>query len=592
LVFNPDGTPEATNFADIYFNRGGGLAESEAVFVAGCGLPQAWVGRQTYTIAELGFGTGLNALAAWRAWRAHRQPGAILHFVSIEAHPMARADAARALAAFPEMADLANRLLARWPVQAFGPQRLWFEADGFCLTVHVAEASVALARLDGRIDAWFLWTPEIFAQIAALSAPGARLATYSTAGHVRRGLTAAGFAVEKRPGFGAKRERLEGRLRAEAAPNAHPFAPAPQSLIILGAGIAGAWLSAAARRRGLSTLLLDAAPGPASGASGNPAALLMPRLDRADTGQSRMFLAAYLAALDGYASLGADAYAPIGVIETARAGRADALADLLADPPLPDELFCAHSDGALHAKAGLVFPKAAIARLIDGTQTRYGVKIARLAQESHGWTVYGAEGAPIAAAQALVLANGPGLNAFAQTAVLPIEWSRGQIEWGPAAQAAPGPARAGGPYAAPYGDGLLFGATFDKMAAETAVAPDAPSRSENLKSLAALAPDWAARIDPDRLVSRASLRAATPDRAPIAGPAPDANALSPNGEVAHLPGLYLLGGLGARGFLLSPLLAETIVSRLMGETSALDREALAAIDPARFLLRAMRRSRR
>ena len=107
--------------------------------------------------------------------------------------------AARALARFPEVADLAEPLLAQWPVRAYAPQRLWVECDGFALTLLTGEAETTLAGMRGAFDAWFLdgfaparnasmWSPAVFAHIARLSAPGARAATFSVAGAVRRGL--------------------------------------------------------------------------------------------------------------------------------------------------------------------------------------------------------------------------------------------------------------------------------------------------------------------------------------------------------------------------------------------------------------------
>jgi tRNA 5-methylaminomethyl-2-thiouridine biosynthesis bifunctional protein len=49
--------------------------------------------------------------------------------------------------------------------------------------------------------------------VAQRSAPGARAATYTVAGQVRRDLALAGFTVERKPGFGAKRQRLEAVRR-------------------------------------------------------------------------------------------------------------------------------------------------------------------------------------------------------------------------------------------------------------------------------------------------------------------------------------------------------------------------------------------
>ena len=57
-------------------------------------------------------------------------------------------------------------------------------------------------------------------------------------------------------------------------------------------------------------------------------------------------------------------------------------------------------------------------------------------------------------------------------------------------------------------------------------------------------PALAARLAGAPLSSRASIRAATPDRLPLAGAVPGAG-----------PGLFVLGGLGSRGFCAAPLLA-------------------------------------
>ena len=43
------------------------------------------------------------------------------------------------------------------------------------------------------------------AEVARHTAPGGTAATYTAAGHVRRALEAAGFAVTRAPGFGRKR---------------------------------------------------------------------------------------------------------------------------------------------------------------------------------------------------------------------------------------------------------------------------------------------------------------------------------------------------------------------------------------------------
>ena len=80
-------------------------------------------------------------------------PHAQLHISTIEAFPLAREDAARALAAFPEIADLAAPLIECWPVRAYAPQRLWFADDGFSLTLHIGDAVDVLKGMGGAFDA-------------------------------------------------------------------------------------------------------------------------------------------------------------------------------------------------------------------------------------------------------------------------------------------------------------------------------------------------------------------------------------------------------------------------------------------------------
>lgn len=206
-----DGVPFSARFGDPYFSRSDGLAESRHVFLAGNGLPARF--RDGFHIAELGFGTGLNLLAAWSAWRASGQRGP-LTYTSFELAPLSPAEMARAHGAWPELAALSGeflRLAEGRPV------------PDLALQVIRGDAAETLPRWTGRADAWFLdgfsparnpdlWSPGLMAGVAGRTAPGGTFATYSAAGHVRRALAAAGFLVEKVPGYGAKKHMTRGRL--------------------------------------------------------------------------------------------------------------------------------------------------------------------------------------------------------------------------------------------------------------------------------------------------------------------------------------------------------------------------------------------
>jgi len=276
----PD-APRSRRFDDIYFSTEGGLDETRAVYLAGCGLPDAWRDRRRFVVGELGFGTGLNILALLELWRREQPRGARLHIFSVEAYPLSRDDAQQALGAWPQLADLAGPLLARWPTSE-GFHRIDFPDLGATLDLAIMEAAEALRAWRGRADAWFLdgfapsrnpemWRDEVLDLVAKRSAPGARAATFTIAGAVRRGLEAAGFEIARRPGFGRKAERLEATLPGGPQPDR-----ASPRVLIVGAGIAGAALARAFKARGVTpTLICDEGVA----ASGNPAALVTPGFD-------------------------------------------------------------------------------------------------------------------------------------------------------------------------------------------------------------------------------------------------------------------------------------------------------------------------
>lgn len=208
------GVPVSRRFQDPFYSLEDGLAETRHVFLGGNGLPARF--RDGLHIAELGFGTGLNVAAALLAWRAAGIPGR-LHVTSFEAFPLPPEEAEKALAVFPETAPALPLILAA--LAGEGP----VEEGDITLTLIRGDARATLPAWTGRADAWFLdgfsparnpelWEPALLADVAHRTAPGGTCATYSAAGDVRRALAAAGFTVERRPGFGRKRHMTAGRL--------------------------------------------------------------------------------------------------------------------------------------------------------------------------------------------------------------------------------------------------------------------------------------------------------------------------------------------------------------------------------------------
>ena len=216
VAWNAGRVPVSTRFDDPYFSLEDGLAETRHTFLAGNDLPGRFA--PGFRVAELGFGTGLNMLATLLAFEAASAPGP-LHFTSFEAYPMEADDIARALAAFPEAEAVAGGFLEAW-----GRGARQFALGAIEVEVVVGDARETLPGWPGLADAWYLdgfspaknpelWGPELMAGVGGHTAPGGSFATYTAAGFVRRGLEAAGFAVERRPGFGRKRHMSVGLKR-------------------------------------------------------------------------------------------------------------------------------------------------------------------------------------------------------------------------------------------------------------------------------------------------------------------------------------------------------------------------------------------
>ena len=215
IIWRGESVPVSVRFNDPYFSIAGGLSEKRHVFLRGNGLPERF--RDRFHIAELGFGTGLNVLAAWDLWRKHGQSGR-LHITSFEAFPLHAADLAKSLAVWVELQPLADQLIAVWKNGSFV-----HEFDNLTLKIIIGDARETLPNWQAKADGWFLdgfspaknpelWSADLMQQVAAHTATNGTFATYTAAGHVRRALASAGFRVEKVQGFATKKHMIQGKL--------------------------------------------------------------------------------------------------------------------------------------------------------------------------------------------------------------------------------------------------------------------------------------------------------------------------------------------------------------------------------------------
>ena len=215
------GTPRNTCYDDVYFSADNGLQETEFVFLKQNELPQRWRQADRFVIAETGFGTGLNLFATMKQWLQHAPAHAGLHYISIEHQPVAPSDIARLAGRWPELQPLVDELLLLYPPPVPGMHRLDLADGRVRLHLIFDDVEAALEQIDHKADAWFLdgfaparneamWSRELMEQVFCHTLPGGSFATYTAAGWVRRNLQAAGFTIEKRPGFAGKRDMTIG----------------------------------------------------------------------------------------------------------------------------------------------------------------------------------------------------------------------------------------------------------------------------------------------------------------------------------------------------------------------------------------------
>ncbi len=600
-----DGLPYSTRFGDVYFSADSGLEETRHVFLDGNRLRERFAALrpgESFAIGETGFGTGLNFLCARRLFEQVAPVGASLDFFSVENFPLSDEELRAALALWPALGAEADALLTRWRRRVPGWNRWSFAGGRVRLTLAWGDVTDVLPEVAGGVDAWFLdgfspaKNPEMWAQpvldgIARSSRSGATLATYTSAGWVRRGLQQAGFEVERVPGFGRKREMTRGMLKAPAEYDAClPKRAAPASALVIGGGLAGCAAAHALAQRGVAVMLVERAPMLASAASGNPVGILHARFGAGMNALHRFVLAAYghaLALLDEVLPVDGVQRAECGVLQLATPEAEAWRIAKLAAKEWPQNLFkivdaqeASHLAGVETAHGGLWFPgggwvvpPSVCERLASHPRItlQFGREITALTQTASGWRA--SDGAWHLEAQQVVVCGAHQARRLAQLADFPLQPVRGQISEVPAT-AASGQMRAvvcGEGYCTPAVAGRhVAGATtiFDDESVELRAA----EHVDNLAKVAAHMPalfDALGSPDGAVLTGRAAVRCSLPGATPAVG------------EVA--PGLYCSLAHGTRGLLTAGIAGETIAATMCGQIAPLPRSVVAALDPRRLV---------
>ena len=569
-----------------------------------------------HVILDTDFGDGARFLEAWAEWRADAGKGP-LHYLAIAPH----APAADALAS--------SQLAAVWPSLVPGFHRIVLDEGRITLDLLIGALDAMLPQIAARVDEFYLpasldlsatvQPPPLLRALARLARQGATLLAHAPDEALVWALTRVGFACSLVPGTQDLSAVFSGRRSHAAASSASlsPMSSQQRRAIVIGAGLAG---SAACERlcaHGWDVTLIERHEQPAQEASGNLAGIFMPLLSKDDNIPTRLSRAAFLYALRHWQQLGgvgtAFDGARCGVLQLARdTAHARVQQDVIESGNYPsayarwlDVEQASATLGSRTPHGGWLFEQGGWARPASLCQTMLdacGARLQRvfaaeaLALERSGeeWLVRAADGATIAQAPTVILANGTGARALAQSADLPLQALRGQVTHLAAQQAPNLPlVVCREAYVTPAANGIVSaGATYDNDS-DTGLRAD--SQQENMTRLAEILGDAAdlSALAAAPLAGRVGFRCAAPDRLPLVGALPDypsAGRLEHLHEVPRHPGLHGLLGYASRGLIWAPLMAELLVAQLEGAPLPLESTLAAALDPGRFLLKQRRRS--
>lgn len=635
-------TPVSTTFDDMYFNVQAGLAESRHVFLQGNQLETRFrqLSENTFTIAETGFGTGLNFLAARELWLKTAPADAQLHFISVEKHPLRKDDLQQALSHWPELNSGSTQLIERYPLPVPGFHRLRLDGGRVNLTLMLMDAAEAYAQMSATVDAWFLdgfapsknpemWNSALFSQIGRLSAPGTTLATFTAAGFVRRGLQDVGFEIAKVPGFGQKREMVTALFRTDGNSATGEYASEtpwydrpesttrPEEIIVIGAGVAGCATARAFAERGIKVTLLERNPEIAQEGSGNRQGALYAKLPVSHNTQGQLHLSGLLYSdrllreadpdrsfwsdcgllqlaandkeLDRQQALIEKTQFDASIVQAIAHDEASALAGMEVGAP-----------GLYMPKGGWVAPQELCAYLLKHplVELRCNTQVHSLAQnpDDLSWQVQLAEGNPITAGT-VILCTAAETKQLNQTAYLPIKPIRGQTTIAAADKQLNTVVCADG-YVSPSREGqYCFGATFDLHDLSLEVRTE--DHDKNLAKLRNSVPTLADEIDTAKLEGKTAYRCSTADYLPITGGVPDYEAFVEDyaklrvdrkwkfdsAPPQHLKGLYINVGHGSKGLITAPLCGEVLAALICNEPAPVEKELLDALNPARFIIK-------
>jgi tRNA 5-methylaminomethyl-2-thiouridine biosynthesis bifunctional protein len=493
----------------------------------------------------------LAFIQLWAAWQAAADRPRILHVVAHCEYAPELADISSALHACSSDAALqalAQQLIDQWWGLLPGQHRLRFENAQVCLTLHIGQAAIDMANTAHSL--------------------------YSNAPQQ----------------VASNNSQHPTSTDTLATNNANP------SVIVIGAGIAGAATARALALRGWRVQVLDAGDSPASGASGLPVGLVAPHTSPDDSIISRLSRAGVRAmhqTMQSLLTVGVD-WSPSGVQERRLPGKTrkggapqhwsteyKTAGDAWTRPASP----AAPTNALWHEKGAWLRPAKLVEALLDHPNIIWqgGASVSALAHAQGQWQALHNDRV-LAQAARVVIACGPASRGLIQQVTQqtwPINPLRGQVSWGLMQDIADvplpdSPVNGNGSFVhhipTSKGPAWFAGSTFDRVNATTEVFTT--DHQENFQRLQALLPDTAKglrSVFEHSVRGWAGVRCSVPDRLPVVGPVDQAPA-----------GLWVNTAMGSRGLTLAVLCGELLAAHWHHEPLPVEPQLAQALNAQRY----------
>ncbi|MFQ3345653.1 MAG: tRNA 5-methylaminomethyl-2-thiouridine biosynthesis bifunctional protein [Porticoccaceae bacterium] len=494
------GLPYSHLFQEFYISPSEEAGSHESAFLQKSDLKQVWQSLSqdchSFTIAETGFGAGLNFLSCSDLWLDVAPESSVLEFFSAELFPINKVELAKILSQLPHSYTLSSELIENYPVPVAGIHSLELFQGRIRLHLMFGDANEMFSSISQSanqeqahynrhpVDLWFLdgfepannpgmWSPELMGTIASLSDQHTTALTANidnkTISTISDNLKSAGFLVQSTEVKDLQKSTLKGLFIGEKSqpfkldnsPGANlwhldklvrPLSARDQEVTIIGAGIAGCTTAVALTKRGFKVKVLDRHTLAGQGGSGNSQAIVYPKLSPRDEVLPRINLRALMFASRYYApfwkrGLGQQC----GVIclpenpkiaedfiqISQRFSNCEDFVQLLKNNQL-----CDYSGISLESSLGLFFPQLGwLPPAIICQQLLEDHKIPLINTDidhfkhqlsDNRWHLFDTSGKLAHSTDILVLATAYGCQTFEQTKALPVTQLRGQISQLPA----------------------------------------------------------------------------------------------------------------------------------------------------------------